>query len=223
MLPEHDYAHSTKVQCRPDDQLTKTFDNSHYCDVNMSAMASEITSVSIVYSTVCSGADQRKHQRSTSLAFVWRIHRWPVCKEFDLDNRINTLGPRKNGRHFADDILKCIFLNENAGILPKISLKFVPKVRINNIPALVQIMAWRRPGDKSSSEPMMVSLLTYICVTRPHWTNAMDMASAGSLTPPWDACKYNWIFVRYHVNLLFIGADGPSLSWWLHISSWHPV
>ena len=42
---------------------------------------------------------------------------------------------------------------------------------INNIPALVQIMAWRRPGDKSISEPMMVSLPTHICVTRPQWVN----------------------------------------------------
>ena len=81
----------------------------------------------------------------------------------------NTLSPRQNGRHFADDIFKCIFLNENARIWPKISMMFVPKVRINNIPSLVQIMAWRRPGDKSLSEPMMVSLLTHICVTRPHW------------------------------------------------------
>ena len=59
------------------------------------------------------------------------------------------------------------FLNETARISLKISLKFVPKVRINNIPALVQIMAWRRPGDKPLSEPMMVSLLTHIRVTRP--------------------------------------------------------
>ena len=59
----------------------------------------------------------------------------------------NTLRLRQNGRNFADDIFKCIFLNENAWILLKISLKFVPKVRINNIPALVQIMAWRRPCD----------------------------------------------------------------------------
>ena len=44
----------------------------------MSAMASQITGVSIVYSTACSGADQRKHQSSTSLAFVKGIHRWPV-------------------------------------------------------------------------------------------------------------------------------------------------
>ena len=76
----------------------------------------------------------------------------------------NTLRPRQNGRHFPDDIFKCIFVNENAWISIKISLKFVPKAHINNIPALVQIMAWRRAGDKPLSEPMMVSLLTHICV-----------------------------------------------------------
>ena len=84
---------------------------------------------------------------------------------------INTLRPRLNGRHFADDIFKCIFLNENAWISLKISLKFVPKVRINNVPTLVQIKAWRRPGDKPLSEPVMVSLRTHICVTRPQWVN----------------------------------------------------
>ena len=54
---------------------------------------------------------------------------------------INTLRLRQNGRHFADDIFKCIFLNENVWISLKISLKFVPMGPINNIPALVQIMA----------------------------------------------------------------------------------
>ena len=82
---------------------------------------------------------------------------------------INTLRPRQNGRHFADDIFKCIFLNENVWIPIKISLKFVAQGPINNIPALVQIMAWRRPGDKPLSGPMPVSLLTHICVTRPQW------------------------------------------------------
>ena len=84
---------------------------------------------------------------------------------------VNTLRPRQTGRHFADDIFKCILLNENAWISLKISLKFVPGVRINNIPALVQIMAWRRTGDKPLSEPMMDNLLTHICVTRPQWVN----------------------------------------------------
>ena len=80
---------------------------------------------------------------------------------------VNTLRQRQNGRHFADNIFKCIFLNEKIRILMKISLKFVPEVRINNIPALVLIMDRGRPGDKPLSEPMMISLPTHICVTRP--------------------------------------------------------
>ena len=51
----------------------------NYNDVIMGTMASQITSLTIVYSTVYySGTDQRKHQSSASLAFVWGIHRWPV-------------------------------------------------------------------------------------------------------------------------------------------------
>ena len=76
-------------------------------------------------------------------------------------------GPRQNGRHFADDTYKYIFFNETVIILVEISLKFLPKGPINNIPALVHIMAWRRPGDKPLSEPMMVKLPTHICITRP--------------------------------------------------------
>ena len=83
----------------------------------------------------------------------------------------NTLRPRQNVRRFTDDTFKRIFLNENVRISIKISLKFVPQVPINNIPALVQIMAWRRPGDNPLSEPMMVGLLTHICVTLPQWVN----------------------------------------------------
>ena len=50
----------------------------HYSAIIMSAMASQITSVLSIYSHVCSGVDQRKHQSSASLAFVRGIHRWPV-------------------------------------------------------------------------------------------------------------------------------------------------
>ena len=81
-----------------------------------------------------------------------------------LKRPVNTLGPRQNGRHFADDIFKCIFLNENVWISIKISLQFVPLGPIVDIPALVQIMAWCRAGDKPLSEPMMVRLPTHICV-----------------------------------------------------------
>ena len=94
---------------------------------------------------------------------------------------INTLRPRQNGRLFADDTFKCILLNENIWITIKNSLKFVPKVPIINIPALVQIMAWHRPGDKPLSEPMLVSLPTHICVTRPQWVNKMSAQIAKTL------------------------------------------
>ena len=76
---------------------------------------------------------------------------------------------RQNDRLFTYDIFKCIFFNENVWI----SLKFIPEVWIKNIPALVQIMAWHWPGDKPLSEPMMVNLLTHICVARPQWVNKL--------------------------------------------------
>ena len=93
---------------------------------------------------------------------------------------VNTLRSRQDGRHSADDIFKWIFLNESVWISINFSLEFVPKGQINHIPALVQIMACRRPGDKPLSEPMMASLLTHIYVTRPQWVNATG------LSLPWD-------------------------------------
>ena len=61
-------------------------------------------------------------------------------------------------------------------------LKCVPEGPINNIQALVQIMAWRRPGDKPLSEPMNVNLLTHICVTRPQWVNVICQSQIGRIT-----------------------------------------
>ena len=85
----------------------------------------------------------------------------------------DTLSPRQNGRHFPDDIFKCTFLNDIMLISIDISLKFVPEGPINNIPALVQIMAWRWLGDKPVSEAMMFSSLTDVYVTRPQWVNQL--------------------------------------------------
>ena len=48
-----------------------------------------------------------------------------------------------------------------------------PRIQLTSIPTLVQIIAWRRPGDKQLSEPMMVSLLTHICITQPQWVKQM--------------------------------------------------
>ena len=58
--------------------LCSQVDISHYSDIIMGAIASQITSLTLVYPIVYSGADQRKYQSSASLAFVWGIHRRPV-------------------------------------------------------------------------------------------------------------------------------------------------
>ena len=77
----------------------------HYNDVIMSMIASQITSLTFLYSTVYSGADQRKHQIFASLAFLWGIHRWPVNyphkrpvtrKMFPFDDVIMSLISRGN-------------------------------------------------------------------------------------------------------------------------------
>ena len=100
----------------------------------------------------------------------------------------STLRPRQNGSHFPDNIFKCIFLNENVWIPVKISLTFVPKVRINNIPALVQIMAWYWPGTKPLSEPMLVSLLMHICITRAQRVKVISQV----LRQSYDCPKCQW-------------------------------
>ena len=70
--------------------------------------------------------------------FIWcpkgRIGQPVVC---NLHSSFNTLRPRPNGRHFVDDIFKCIFLIENVWIQIDILQKFVPKGPINNIPTMV--------------------------------------------------------------------------------------
>ena len=98
----------------------------------------------------------------------------PLLKHtFIIYYNLNTLRLRQNGRHFPDDILKYIFVNENLWILIKISLMFVPKDPINNNPAVVQMMTWCHSGDKPLSDPMIISLQTHICVTPPQWVKPL--------------------------------------------------
>ena len=73
-----------------------------------------------------------------------------------------------------------IFLNENDRIPIRIWLKFIPRSPIDNKPALIQVMAWRRAGDKPLPESIMTKFIdAYICVTRPQWVK---------LTAPCSSC-----------------------------------
>ena len=124
---------------------------------------------------------------------------WLDLEACSLEVQVNSLRPRWNEQHFADDIFKRIFFNENVWISIKISLKFVPKGPINNMPALVQIMAWRRSGDKPLSEPMMVRLPMHICVTRPQWVN--------------DVFKcQSWDYVNWKIAVWEVFSDPQHLS-----------
>ena len=70
---------------------------------------------------------------------------------FDVGNGVgdfwvNTLRPRQNGRHFQDEIFKCIILNENGWISIKSSLNIVPKGSVSNIPDHRQAIIWTNDG-----------------------------------------------------------------------------
>ena len=78
--------------------------------------------------------------------------------------------PQFSRRHFQMHFLEWKYIN-----FFEISLKFVPRGPINNILALVKIMAWCRQSYKPLSESMMIILLTHICVTRPQWVNSKPL------------------------------------------------
>ena len=103
----------------------------------MAGSASAI--VMCVYMCVC----VQTHDTASTLPFIIAMRRQANQQQGYRDElrtplrMVYTLRPRQNGRRFADDTFKRIFLNENVRISIKISLKFVPKGPINNNPALV--------------------------------------------------------------------------------------
>ena len=107
---------------------------------------------------------------------------------------LNTLRPRQNGWHFTDDILKCIFFNENVWSSIKISMKFVPWGPINNIPALVQIMAWCQ-----FIKSYILSLWSYLMQI-----GIILICSSQSTSPKLLSRNYNWIPVIKNIIKKFL-------------------
>ena len=100
-----------KIQQRPGAAGVHIFDNfnvllaqkkHHYNYVIMIVMASQITNLTIVHSTVYSGADHRKHQRSASLAFVRGVHRWPLKFPSQWSSNAENVS--------IDDVIKYIYM-----------------------------------------------------------------------------------------------------------------
>ena len=95
-------------------------DQMHYRDIIMSAIAFQITSISIVCSTVDSGADQRKYQSSASLAFVQGIHRWPVNSPHKKASNVENVSIR--WRHYVD-AMKCVYISSCVMLTPMCTMK----------------------------------------------------------------------------------------------------
>ena len=127
----------------------------------------------------------------------------PVTGGFLSQRDINTLRLRQNGWYFADNILKCIFVNEKIWILVDISLELVPKVQINNISSLVQIKTWCRTGTGH------YLWLVHWCITRPQWVNA-ELLMLSLLTAEQA--------VEQTVKLPVIG-DARALIWYINTST----
>ena len=153
---------------------------------------------------------------SWHLCFLHLCNKWANINTGHHQTRLlhtahsfNSLRPRQNGRHFADDVFKWIFLNENVLISIKMSLKFVPRGPISNIPALVQIMGWRLPGDKPLSEPIMVRLMTHICVTRPQWVKHVHIGTCyildKGLHNPIEVFRFQLLWLDRNILTLTIG------------------
>ena len=139
------------------------------------------------------------HSISPYSQFHWYQIRHDIMEAIRLSYcpTFNTLRPRQNGRHFPVNFLEWKCMNFNY-----ISLKFVPRGPINNIPTLVQVMAWRRPGDKPLPESMMVRLPTHICVTRPQWIKWSRGNSFENLATPDFKQMTIWLKYKYSVKLL---------------------
>ena len=127
----------------------------------MGTIAPQITRLTIVYSTVYSGADQRKRQSSASLVFMRGINRWPVNSPHK--------GPVTRKMLPFDDVI--MFMNENLCILIWISLKYVPKGSIENKSAMVQVIVCRRTGDNRYLNQCLPSSPTHMCMIRERWAN----------------------------------------------------
>ena len=95
------------------------------------------------------------------------LAKWQAfCSGVNLLKQFNTFRLRQNGRHFADDPFKCIFLNETLRILIKMSLNFVPKGPINNIPALVQILAFTDAYMRHSASMSKVVVAAHLVILK---------------------------------------------------------
>ena len=152
-----------------------------------------------------------------------------TCLIFFLPSFNSSPAGQKVAAILADNIFKCIFLTENDKIPIPISMKLVLRIPIDNKTALVQVMVWCRTGDKPLTEPMMVSLLMHICITRSQWVkqitskseenfvNPLAKLTALSKITPWSTEIYAWIYLlHFRLGVQFNPFDVETKILWFN-------
>ena len=160
---------------RPSDAYMRQWNNHHWFRwwlVAWSAPSHYLNQCWIVVNWTLKNIFQWKSNQNTTIFIEENARQNVVCEMASILSRpqcVNIFWLWQIGHHYADDIFKCIFLNENVWIARKKSLNIFPEDPINNIQSLVQIMAWHLPCDRPLSETIMFGLLLHIYVSEPQW------------------------------------------------------
>ena len=112
--------------------------------------------------------------------------------------------------HWGLDKMDAKFLTTfyNAFSWIKIIYEFRLRFHLRLSSSLVQIMAWRRPGDQPLSEPVTVNLLTHICITRPLWVNVSCKGHVGRNTPM--TLYFAWTSITFYTSILVVAIHLPT-------------
>ena len=136
--------------------------------------------------------------------------------------KLNTWRLRQNGHHFPEDISNAFSWMKMHEFRVRLHWSLFPRAQLTIFQHLVQIMAWRRPDDKTLSEPMMVSLLTHICVTRPQWVKPYNHIYAQLFSIQtiylWSVTMYNitrqWYQISRYDHQTIQSTSLPLLAIW---------
>ena len=193
----------------------------------MGAIASQITSLTIICSTVYSGADQRKHQSSASLAFVWGIHLWlmnspykgPVTRKmFPFDDIIMKRRSRKcrlSKFSCENDRFNTGYLDGDDGWPPQIGLKSWCRHQMESFSTLLALCAGNSPvtGEFSSQRPVARSFDIYFDLRLNYnWANNGNTGDLGRHRAHYDVtviCSSDVFLLRFWE---FISHYGMSLT-----------
>ena len=175
----------------------------HYGDVIVSAIASQITSLTIVYSTVYLDADQRKHQSSASLDFVWGIHRgpvnyphkWPVTRKMfpfdDVIMRIRAIFAKNThrwGLYITNQIL-LFGIDRNSFYIILVATLLLFHI-------LIQVMVWCWIVDKSFLEPIMTKFTDAYRREPANFRNTRYLADEMYSYPTFHMWYFDWISLK---------------------------